>query len=261
MPAVPPPRPCPFPARRARRAAVLTAACALLAAAAVPAGAAAASGRCTPFGPPVSATVTQEQRPDGAGELTEYLPRGEYRVTRCGRDGRPQLSQTVSPILDPDGGVTLVTTRRQEPGVIMEALYGDPTERTWAADFRASRNARRAELMAPTVASPTPPSTVPSTLPEPAGKGPDKAGKGPDGAETPTDDEGLGARAAVAGDACSNAQYALWLGGWTSRNYGYYVNRGRFSWNDNTVSSLVVAHTNWDRTFNSCGLADVTNLT
>ena len=60
--------------------------------------------------------------------------------------------------------------------------------------------------------------------------------------------------------ACSNSQYALWLGGWTSRNYGYYVNRSRFNWNDTTVSSLIVSHTNWDRTSNSCGLSDITNL-
>jgi hypothetical protein len=68
------------------------------------------------------------------------------------------------------------------------------------------------------------------------------------------------ARAAVAGDACTNSQYTLWLGAWTSRNYGYYINRSRFDWNDNTVTSLIVAHTNWDRTVNSCGLPDVTNL-
>jgi hypothetical protein len=185
--------------------------------------------------------------------MTEYLPGGEYRVTRCGRDGRPQVSQTVSPILDPDGGVTLVVTKRQEPGIIMEALYGDPTERTWAADFRASRAASRAAIIPPTAPSPTPPAAVPSSLPEPAGKAPAR----PDGN---TAEEGLTARAAVAGDACTNAQYALWLGAWTSRNYGYYINRSRFGWNDNTVSSLVVSHTNWDRTVNSCGLNDITNL-
>ena len=79
------------------------------------------------------------------------------------------------------------------------------------------------------------------------------------GSATPADD-GLSARAAVAGDACSNTQFVLWQGGWTGRNYGYYINRSRFSYNDNTVTSLITAHTNWDRTFNSCGLGDITNL-
>ncbi len=258
MPAVSPLRPSLLTARRARRAGVAAAAaCALLLAGGGPASAAAAP-RCAPFGAPVSTTVTQDARPDGTAEVTEYLPRGEYRVTRCGRNGRPQASQTVSPLLDPDGGVTLVTTRREEPGVVVEALYGDPTERSWAADFRASRAARQADLIEPTVPSPTPPSTVPSSLPEPApGPPAAKAGRRQD---PPADGEGLTARAAVAGDACTNSQFAFWLGAWTSRNYGYSINRGRFNWNDNTVTSLIVAHTNWDRTFNSCGLADVTNL-
>jgi hypothetical protein len=252
-PAVHPSRTSLLPAQRARRAGVaVAAACTLLMTAGGPASAAAAP-RCAPFGPPVSATVTHEEGSDGTAELTEYLPRGEYRVTRCGRDGRPDVSQTVSPILDPDGGVSLVTTRREEPGVIMEALYGDPTEQSWAADFRASRAARKAATMAPTAPSPTPPSTVPSTLPERPAKGDKHTGE-------PAEGDGLAARAAVAGDACTNSQYALWLGAWTSRNYGYYINRGRFNWNDNTVTSLIVAHTNWDRTFNSCGLADITDL-
>jgi hypothetical protein len=253
MPAIHPSRPSLLPARRARRVgAVVATACTLLVTAAWPAGAAAAP-RCAPFGPPASAAVTHDERPDGTAELTEYLPRGEYRVTRCGRDGRPDVSETVSPILDPDGGVSLVTTRRQEPGVIMEALYGDPTEGTWAADFRASRAARKAATMAPTAPSPTPPSVAPSSLPE-------RPAKGTKHTDEPAAGEGLAARAAVAGDACTNSQYAHWLGAWTSRNYGYYINRGRFNWNDNTVTSLVVSHTNWDRTYNSCGLADITNL-
>jgi len=254
MPAVHPSRRSLLHARRSLRAGVtaFAAACVPLAAGGAPASAATAQ-RCTPPGGPVSARVVQDARPDGSSEMTEYLPGGEYRVTRCGRDGRLQVSQTVSPILDPDGGVTLVVTERQEPGIIMEALYGDPTERTWAADFRASRAASRAAILPPTAPSPTPPAAVPSTLPEPAGKAPAR----PDGN---TAEEGLTARAAVAGDACTNAQYALWLGAWTSRNYGYYINRSRFGWNDNTVSSLVVSHTNWDRTVNSCGLNDITNL-
>jgi hypothetical protein len=257
MSAVPALRPFPPAARAPRRAGLAALACLLLIGAAAPARAAAAPGRCTPFGPPVSDTVTPEAHADGTSELTEYLPRGEYRVTRCGRDGRAQVSQTVSPIVDPDGGVTLVTTRRQEPGVLVEALYGDPTERSWAADFGASRAARKADLLPPTEPSPTPPSAVPPSLPEPAAAA---AAKAPGRAQPSADADGLTARAAVAGDACTNAQFTLWLGAWTSRNYGYAINRGRFGSNDTTITSLIVGHTNWDRTVNSCGLADVTNL-
>jgi hypothetical protein len=67
--------------------------------------------------------------------------------------------------------------------------------------------------------------------------------------------------AAVAGDACSNTQYTLWNGSWASRSYGYHVNRSRFNYNDTSVASIVDGHTNWDTTFNSCGLNDITNLT
>jgi hypothetical protein len=102
----------------------------------------------------------------------------------------------------------------------------------------------------------TPPSVAPSSLPA------ERPAKGAKHTGEPTvgDGEELTARAAVAGDACTNSQYAPWLGTWPARNYGYYINRGRFNWNDNTVTSLIVAHTNWDRTFNSCGLSDITNL-
>jgi hypothetical protein len=253
MPTVHPSRPRPSAAQRATRAA----AAALAAAGCLLAGAAPASAalRCDPPGPLLSTTVAQDAHADGTSEITEFLPRGEYRVTRCDRQGRMQVSETVGPILDPDGGVALVTIKRQEPGVTVEPLYGDPTERSWAADFRATRSARRAATPPPTVPSPTPPAAVPSSLPEPAAPSKGAGRKG-----EPGDDEALTARAAVAGDACTNGQYAHWLGAWTSRHYGYYVNRGRFNWNDNTVTSLIIAHTNWDRTFNSCGLADATNL-
>ena len=266
MPAVPPLLSTPPPARRSTRATVawIAAACLPLVAAGT-ATTASAAPRCAPPGPLLSTTVTQDQRADGTSEITEYLARGEYRVTRCDRSGRLQVSQTVSPIVDPDGGVTLVTTKREEPGVVMEALYGDPSERTWAEEFRASRAARRAAILPPTVPSPTPPTAVPTTVPAtpaaaPARKDGLAASTAPARKDAEAADEGLTARAAVAGDACTNSQYAHWLGAWTSRNYGYYINRSRFNYNDKTVTSLILGHTNWDRTFNSCGLSDVTNL-
>ena len=166
MSALPPSRPSPATHRRTSVAAVawLAAVCLPLVAGSS-ALAASAPARCAPPGPLLSKTITQDARADGTSEITEYLARGEYRVTRCGRNGRFEVSQTVSPILDPDGGVTLVTTQRQEPGVIMEALYGDPTERSWADEFRATRAASRAQIIPPTVPSATAPSAVPSTLP------------------------------------------------------------------------------------------------
>lgn len=246
----------PSPILSAAQPAIRATAAALAAAGCLLAGAAPASAalRCDPPGPLLSATVAQDTHADGTSEITEFLPRGEYRVTRCDRAGRLQVSETVGPILDPDGGVALVTTKRQKPGSTVELLYGDPTERSWAADFRASRATRRAATLPPTARSPAR-AAVPSSLREPA------APSGEPGREGgPADEEGLTARAAVARDACTNSQYAHGLGAWPSRDYGYHINRGRFNWNDDTVRSMIVSHTNWDRTFNSCGLADVTNL-
>lgn len=223
---------------RCRVVVLLAAVCCPLAAAEASAG---AGTRCTPADGLRSAATERTQRPDGGAELTERLERGAYRVTRCGADGRPQVSETVSPILDPDGGITLVTTEREVPGLTVSLLYGDPAEPTWAADFRASRAEREAATIAP-----SPAVTAPATAP------------------APPPPDALAARAAgatAAASACTNAQYSLWTGVWTSRVYGYRINRSRFNYNDTSVASIVRGHTNWDTTFNGCGLNDITNLT
>jgi len=250
MPAVPAvpavASPLPLPRRSRRAVAAIAALCApLIGAAALSAPAAAAAPRCAPADGLRSAAIDRKQRSDGTAEVTEYLARGAYRVTRCGPDGRPRVSQRVSPILDPDGGITLVPTERQEPGLTVSLLYGDPSEPSWAADFRANRAAVQTAAATPAIAPTTP---LPAAAP----------------AEPPPD--ALAARAATVGaaaanDTCMNAQYSAWTGIWTNRVYGYRVNRSRFNYNDTTVASLVRGHTNWDTTFNSCGLNDITNLT
>ena len=136
-------------------------------------------------------------------------------------------------------------TERQEPGLTVSLLYGDPSEPSWAADFRAHRAAVQAATATPAVAPTTTPPTAAAAAPPP---------------------DALAARAAAvttaaAGDTCTNAQYSTFTGIWTNRVYGYRVNRSRFSYNDTTVASLVRGHTNWDTTYNSCGLNDITNLT
>ena len=202
MPAAPAvPASLPSPRRSPRALAALAAlSAALIAAAALPASAPAAP-RCAPADGLRTAAIERTQHRDGSAEVTEYLSRGAYRVTRCGADGRPRVSQTVSPILDPDGGVTLVPTERQEPGLTVSLLYGDPSEPSWAADFRATRAAREAATLAPT----TP---APAQAPRP--RRPRRVPRRP-----------LAARAAAvttagAADACTNAQYSPWTGIWTA---------------------------------------------
>lgn len=252
MPAVPTVVPSlPMPRRSRRAVAAVAALCAPLIGAAALSAPAAAAPRCAPADGLRTAAVERRQAGDGSAEVTEYLARGAYRVTRCGADGRPRISETVSPILDPDGGITLVPTEREEPGLTVSMLYGDPSEPSWAADFRASRAARQAATLAPTAPVDTTPAPAPAADPAPA---------------APAAPDALSARAAAvttatAGDTCTNTQYAPWTGIWTSRTYGYRVNRSRFNYNDTTVASIVRGHTNWDTTYNSCGLNDITNLT
>lgn len=232
-----------------RLLASVAAACSLFT---VAAEAAPAAPPCSPPGQPRSAEVALADRPDGGSEITEYLAGGEYRVTHCGAGGRLIVSQTVSPIADPDGGVALVPTETEAPGRSVSAMYGDPTEPTWANEFRAARAALRAAVIPPTAPAATPPAvaapTVPATSASRARRRSARRG-------------GQTARAAVAADGCTNSQYKMWTGVWAARSYGYQVNRARFNYNDTTVASLVDGHRTWDLTRNSCGLTDITNLT
>jgi hypothetical protein len=205
-----------------------------------------ATSPCAGVGQPGAPRVARAARPGGGSELTQYLADGGYRVSRCDRSGRLQVSETVSPIRDPDGGVTLVPTETQTPTVQVSALYGDPSEPGWAADFRAHRAALRAAVLPP---------TAPATSLASVGLAGDPLLPGAPAAGS------AGAAPAVAGDACTNAQYTLWMGAWASRNYDYRINRSSFNYNDTTVASIVDGHTNWDTTSNSCGLNDITNLT
>ena len=243
--------------------AALGAACSILAIAG-PATAVAAD--CAPPGQQRSASIARADKADGTSEVTESLPGGAYRVTRCAGDGRLLVSQTVSPIRDPDGGVVLVPTEREEPGVSLAALYGDPEEPSCARAFRADRAALLAAVIPPTVPLPAPPLPAGPVAPGPSEAGePGATGKpDPRPQEKPArSDQAFGgqlARAAVSGDACTNSQYAPFGGRWVGRAYDYVVNRSRFSYNDTSVASIVSGHRNWDTTYNGCGLNDITNL-
>jgi hypothetical protein len=237
--------------RLASRVAVAALGLALCAPAA--ASAAAPSPRhCSPPGEQRSASVARADRADGTSEVTEFLGAGAYRVTRCGRDGGLLVSQTVMPIPDPDGGLTLVPIERQEPGATVSPLYGDASEPSWAAAFRADRAALRATIIPPTAIAAT--SQEPAAGTEPA--------RPPQGARAARRraPHGHMVKAAVAGNACDTTQYSFMGLPWTGRSYAYRINRGRFNYNDNTVVSIVYGHANWDRTYNSCGLSDITNL-
>jgi hypothetical protein len=207
-----------------------------------------AAVRCAPPEQQISTDVAREQNADGTSEVTEYLPSGEYRVTVCDKTGDLEVSQTVSPIRDPDGGVALVPTETERPGMVVSALYGDPDEPRWAADFRAGRSVVREATIPPTDPIEVQPRALIPSTPE---------------SEPSTDvapRRALTARSASGHDACTNPQFGVLGGIWKSRAYGYRINRKRFDFNDPTVAQIVRGHTNWDATRNSCGFGDITRL-
>ena len=110
-------------------------------------------------------------------------------------------------------------TETEAPGVRVAALYGDPSEPGWAAAFRAGRAGIRGDDGAADRSAVAPPRPSPAS---PSTRCPRAR-----------------VAAAAATDACTNAQYTLWQGAWTSRSYGYRVNRSKFNYNDTTVASIV----------------------
>jgi hypothetical protein len=243
----------------------VAAACSLMPAVA---GATEGPPSCAPSGVPAT-NVARALHADGTSELTEFGQGGGYRVTRCGKDGRALVSQTVSPIVGADGGTVLVPTERIERGVTVAMLYGDPSDPRWAAEFRSSQAAIAAQVIPPTVPADAPPVALPLPV---AAADPVGTPKDTGTADAPRNDRpkdrpvrpGIGnpvVSAAVAGDACTNSQFNLWETAWGTRNYSYYVNRSRFNYNDTSVGSIVDGHVTWDTTSNSCGLNDITNLT
>jgi hypothetical protein len=207
-------------------------------------------GACAPPGNLRTTDVATERHADGTSEITEYLARGEYRVTRCDTEGDLVVSQTVSPIRAPEVDVALVPTEIEKPDVTVSVLYGDPDDPRWAADFRASRAPLRAATIAPTEPiEEKPVALVPSETDAASGSS-DALVLG-----------GLFAQAAQSSDACTNPQFRTLGGTFKSRKYNYRINRERFNFNATTSGQIVRGHTNWDATRNSCGLGDVTKLT
>jgi len=90
---------------------------------------ASAAGSCSPPDQQRSANLARAEHRDGSSEVTEYLAHGAYRVTHCAQNGSLLVSQTVTPILDPDGKVVLAPTERQKPGASVAMVYGAPSEK------------------------------------------------------------------------------------------------------------------------------------
>ena len=213
---------------------------------------------CTPPGQLRSAEVARADRPDGSSEITEYVAGGEYRVTRCGAKGQLIVSQTVSPIADPDGGVALVPTETEVPGRSVSTLYGDPTEPSWSNEFRAARAALRAAVIPPTRPAATPPVVAAPSLPEAAAAASRAAAAAaaaaPRAAVRPRTPPSPPTPARTRSTRCGRA----------SGPAAATATRSTAAASTTTTrrsASIVDGHRTWDLSRNSCGLNDITNLT
>ena len=205
---------------------------------------------CSPPGELRTANVESERRADGTSEITEYLARGEYRVTRCDKEGELVVSQTVSPIRAPgrrrrarpdgdraarrDGLGALRRSRRPGLGRGLQREAGAPERGHDRADRAHRGDAGRAH-----------PARDGRGLPRPAGAR--VLG-------------GLFAQAAASNDACTNPQFRTLGGTFKTRKYRYYINRKRFNYNATTSGADRPRPHELGRDHNSCGLNDTTNL-
>ena len=204
--------------------AVLGLACAAAPAPAAGAAAGAPAGAgCGPPGPQRSANLARADRADGTSEVTEILagrrlPRHALRPrARSARE--PDRHADPRPRRRPDARADRDRAARRH-GVA-------PLRRSGRAELgpglpRRPRGAARGGH---------PADGRDRSLPRAA----DARGRAAGRAAAPGDERrgraggGQLAAAAVAGDACSTTQYSFMGSPWTSRNYGYRVNRERFN--------------------------------
>src|SRR4051812_982302 len=107
------------------------------------------SADCVPFGSaaPDAVRIVNGAFNSTGRQTTEYLPHGAYRVSRCDANGDLIDSQTVGPILTPDGWVNLpysATTRAPGGGYVdTTPTYADPTDPQVVKSWRGAAYAQR----------------------------------------------------------------------------------------------------------------------
>ena len=206
--------------------------------------AAAVDEPCDAEGSPEAEQVVMTPMAQGY-QVTEVYGEGVYRASRCDRSGDLVRGQTVAPILEPDGDVALVPSTYSSPAGDGSVLYGDPRDPVWSRAWATAGDRIMDSVIDPPRGVDV---DAPQTLPAPTSGG-------------QTGAAGL-ASAAQANDACTNRGFVRYgpLGFWPARRYGYRINGASFGNNARTRSSLVAAHSTWDRTRNDCGVPDRNNL-
>ncbi len=200
-----------------------------------PVGAAAAD--CQPVGGQVSAD--QASRPYQGGRLlTEFLPGGNYRSTRCDANGNATETQTVEALPTESGRQKLRPTEILRP-------QGKRGLQSTSIDYDATDSATKA-----TTRGFLPPAAQVSPL----GKRVAKSGARYHRAAP---DPHKAERLAI-GDSCSNASYTYAGGQIYTQYYPYHFNPDGIP--GGGTNAVISGHTAWNDTYNDCAFPDVTGI-
>ncbi len=176
----------------------------------------------------------------GEKRVTEYLPAGSYRTTRCSSAGIGLETQTVEGLPTRTGKTKLRVTKlvkRVGPGrLFVNAIDYDQSENS-ASPASASRR-----MLAPL------------RRVSPQGKRVARTGE-PFQGEQSADPHG---RRAAIGDSCSNGQYTYVGGEIYTQYYPYHLNPNGIP--GGGTNAVVAGHNAWNNTYNDCAFPDVTNI-
>ena len=204
-----------------------------------------AQSRCEPLDG-LRTSDTARQRSATGSEVSEYLGRGAYRVTRCTPAGAILRTELVEPIAVPGGAIAMLPVETFQSvssgraGTLTTATYAEAGDPGFAAQWRASGARERAAAMPPTRAT--------------SARG-TRTGVAASRAHMPL------ARASQGGDSCSNGRYAYSGLRIFSGRYGYRANLARMPQGEASRQAITQGHHTWNNTVNDCGFPDVANVT
>lgn len=206
--------------------------------------------------------------PTGGRETTEFYSDGSYTVTRCGKDGALEISETVSALRIDDRIELSLTDRTVRRGGLLRTdflTYGLPLA-SEAEDGSTGTKAAPERYYSPAVKNASDagveivfsPGGEP---PLPPGSG-DRTSSG-SGAEEPE-------FTPFADDTCTNGEYHVYIESangkiarwpFPANQYTYFTNVASMAGGTAWREQLVRGHHTWNDTFNSCGFTDQTTFT
>ena len=192
---------------------------------------------CGPIGGTKSFDFESAQRPDGGSELTEYMPDGTYRISRCGPDRRLRRSQVVA-ALPSQTGVDLFP-------VMTYTADGPVGGRIIGVSYMADQDGRVVEASGPPPEPGTNADVLPPTEPRPL---------------SAVTSRNPPARASQSDPGCSQGGYTFFGFPIYTGYYGYKARVSTMPRGDDDRVAITRGHHTWNNTVNPCGFPDVTNL-